>query len=242
MQNWAPPQYSEDGSWWWNGQQWVPVTWSVQSDLDWQAQDRWQERGQDGWQPPERQPRLRRTPAILWVGLVALVLLLVLAAGGGAVISRELGLGGSQGAAPANPPAQTPAPAPTDAAPSSIDDYKQAVLADAARFQDAGQAAADRCAPAALRSGTADCQAALQSLDASVQTFQTDLDAHPAPTCLQPADRELRTALSLYRQGAREELSGLQRGDPLAVVRGAGTLSDATAHARAAGSQLSTSC
>ena len=225
MQNWAPPQYSEDGSWWWNGQQWVPVSWPIQPEVDWRT--------------PE--PRRRRTPAILWLGLIALALLIFLAIGGGAVGVLTQGLGRGQGVQPA-PPTQAPAPTAPAVAPTTIDDYRQAVLADASRFQDAGQAAADRCAPAALRSGTGDCQAALQQLDSSVQTFQADLDAHPAPSCLQPADRELRTALSLYRQGAREELAGLQRGDPLAVVRGASTMGDATEHARSAGSLMSAAC
>src|SRR5437016_3262591 len=141
MQDWAPPQYSEDGSWWWNGQRWVPVTWPVPEPA---------RPAYDG-AAPER-PRRRRTPAVLWVGLIALVLLLVLAAGGSAVGWIA---GQGIGALPAAPPTQAPAPT-TTGGPATVDDYRQAVVADASRFQSTGQAVADRCAPAALQSGTAD--------------------------------------------------------------------------------------
>lgn len=245
MQNWAPPQYSPDGRWWWNGQRWVPVTWPLpeQPEAGWAA---------DEWaydydrSPRTERPRRRRTPGIFWVGLLALILLLFLAAGGGALgwlVQRGQGLGAGAVPVPAAPPTQAPAsPTPATATPGTVDEYRQAVAADAARFQDAGQAVGDRCSPGALRSGTADCQAALQAMDDSVQRFQSDLDAHPAPSCLEPVDRELRTALSLYHQGIQQGLGGLQRRDPGAIARGAGTLSDATGHAQTAGTLIRSAC
>lgn len=246
MQQWAPPQYSPDGRWWWNGQRWVPVTWPLpeQPGAGWAAQEWAYDYART---PPPARPRRRRTPAIFWVGLLALVVLLLLAAGGGAVgwlAQRGQGLG--LGAAPAPTAPATPAPAPVTptpaTAPGTVDAYRQAVDADATRFQDAGQAVGDRCSPGVLRSGTAGCQAALRAMDDSVQRFQSDLDAHPAPTCLQPVDHELRTALSLYHQGIQQELGGLQRGDPGAIAQGAGTLGDATGHAQAAGSLIQSAC
>jgi hypothetical protein len=240
MQHWAPPQYSPDGRWWWNGQRWVPVTWPVapQPDPDW-ARDQWP------YDQTFRAARRRRTPAVFWVGLLALIVLLVLAAGGGAlswVTQRGQGLGLGTAPAPTAPTQPPAGPTPDGVAPSTVDEYRQAVAADAGQFQDAVRTVGDRCAPDALGSGIGGCQAALQALDDAVQRFQSDLDAHPAPTCLQPVDRELRTALALYHQGVQQELDGLQRGDVVAAARGAGTLGEATGHARTAGSLLQSAC
>ncbi|HXM57056.1 MAG TPA: hypothetical protein VOB72_16770 [Candidatus Dormibacteraeota bacterium] len=238
QQHWAPPQYSDDGRWWWNGQRWVPVTWPVPGAYDAVPPEY-------PWRQPERR---RRTPGALWIALLALILLLVLAAGGGAVtwIAQQgpgFGLGARAGPAAPTIPAPAPGASPaTGDASATVDGYRQLVAADASRFQSAGQAVADRCSPSALRSGTGDCQDALQSLDDATQRFRSDLDAHPAPSCLQPADQELRTALDLYHQGAEQELTGLRRGDALAVVQGAGALRDATGHAESAASLLSTAC
>ncbi|HSR23599.1 MAG TPA: hypothetical protein VLW53_08610, partial [Candidatus Eisenbacteria bacterium] len=91
MQHWAPPQYSADGRWWWNGQAWVPVTWPVTWDP---GDERAPDEPADEW--TQRTGRRRRTPRVFWVGLLALLLLLFLAMGGGAVswvVQRGLGLG-----------------------------------------------------------------------------------------------------------------------------------------------------
>jgi hypothetical protein len=239
MQHWAPPQYSEDGRWWWNGQRWVPVTWPLPArDPDPWAID---ETSYQDWTPAHE--RRRRTPGILWVGLVALILLVLLAAGAGAGWIAGRAQGGPQGTAPtplqSAPVEPEPTVAPTSG-PVTIGDYRAAVLAEAARFQAAGQAVSDRCAPATLR--TADCMAALRTLGDSIQQFQADLDAHPAPACLQPADREMRAALNLYQQGVDHEVDGIQRGDPLTVLQGAGTLAEATGRAQHAGSLFQTAC
>lgn len=249
MQHWAPPQYSEDGRWWWNGQRWVPVTWPLPASDPWVVDERsyqdWAPAGQD-WAPAgERRPR---SPGILWVGLIALILLFLLAVGAGVgwIAGQAQGQGGpGQGAAPqpsapAIEPTAAPEATPAPAAPTTIGDYRAAVLAEAQRFQTAGQLVGDRCAPATLR--TAECLAALRALDGAVQQFQADLDAHPAPTCLQPADREMRAALDLYQRGADQELDGIQRGDPLTVLQGARTLGDATGRAQSAAFLFQTAC
>jgi 3-keto-L-gulonate-6-phosphate decarboxylase len=116
------------------------------------------------------------------------------------------------------------------------------IAADASSFQSASQAVADHCTPAALADDAGPCRSALQSMDATVQRIQSDLAAQSVPSCLQAADRELRSALTLYHQGIQEELGGLDRGDPIAVIRGAGTLSQASGHMQAASSQLPSSC
>jgi hypothetical protein len=240
MQHLAPPQYSPDGRWWWNGRAWVRVNWPVQT---WD--DTWDERAS------EEEPRRRRTPAVLWVGVIALLALLVLAFGATLVSwfpLQGLGVGGqavpSAPAAPAAPAQATPAPTatPQDGAAAGPDAYRQVVTSDAARFQTAGQNVADRCAPGALGQGTGDCRAALQSMDDAVQRFQADLAGTTVPACLQPADAELRTALNQYHQGIRQELDGIDHQDLGAISQGAGTLSDATGHAQSAAALLQNSC
>src|SRR5215831_8142126 len=99
MQQVAPPQYSPDGRWWWNGRAWVRVTWPVQT---------WADQADDGVLDDE-EPH-RRTPAVLWVGLIALLALLLLAFGA-TIVSwfplQGLGIGGQ--AAPTAPAIGAPA-------------------------------------------------------------------------------------------------------------------------------------
>ncbi len=90
MQQAAPPQYSPDGRWWWNGRTWTPVTWPVPTV------------GKASDDSAYVEERRRRAPAILWLGLIALLVLLVLAFGASAaawVSQRGLRIG-----APAVPP------------------------------------------------------------------------------------------------------------------------------------------
>jgi hypothetical protein len=241
MQQVAPPQYSPDGRWWWNGRAWVQVTWPVQT---------WSEPTDDVSYDDE-EPR-RRTPGVLWVGLIAVLALLLLAFGATIVSWLPLqGLGIGSPAAPTAPPA-TAAPAtaaPTaapNAAPQSgtdaVNAYRQVVANDFPRFQAAGQTVANSCTADALRQGSAACRAALQSMDDSVQHFQTDLAATPVPTCLQPADAEIRASLALYHQGIQQGLRGIDNQDVIAVAQAAATLSDATNHAQNAGSLLQNGC
>jgi hypothetical protein len=237
MQHLAPPQYSPDGQWWWNGQSWVRVTWAVQG-----------RGGLDGRTYDERvfdeEPR-RRTPGVLWVGLIALLLLLLLAFGASFVNWTSLqglglGLGGQATPAPTAPAAPaTPAPTATpQSGTAGSGAYQQVVSADIARFQAAGQTVENRCTLAAVVRDSSGCRAALQAMDDSVQGFQNDLSGVTAPACLQPADSQLRTALSEYHQGIQQELNGIDNQDLGAVAQGAGTLNDATGHARSAASLL----
>lgn len=241
MQRLAPPQYSPDGRWWWNGSAWVRVTWPVQPWAD--VPDR----------PDDEEEPRRRTPAVLWVGVIALLVLLLLAFGASIVSWASLQVPGIGGlAAPTAPATAAPAapatparPAPTatpQSGSSGVEAYQQVVGADAARFQAAGQTVADRCSAGALVRGTDGCRAALQAMDDSVQRFQADLAATSAPACLQPADAELRTALSQYHQGIQQELTGIDNQDLGAVTQGAATLGDAGSHAQNAAGLLQNSC
>jgi hypothetical protein len=194
----------------------------------------------------EEEPR-RRTPAVLWVGLIALVALLLLAFGGAFLSWASFQVPGIGGlAAPTAPATAAPATAAPAATPqpdsSGADAYQQVVAADAARFQAAGQAVADGCAPGALGQGTDGCRAALQSMDDTVRRFQSDLAATQVPACLQPADAELRTALAQYHQGIQQELRGIDNQDLVAITEGAATLSSAGGHAQSAASLLQNSC
>jgi len=251
MQYTAPPQYSPDGQWWWNGRSWVRVTWAVQG-----RSNPWPRPAYDPGVSDERlhddslyeeEPR-RRTPAAIWIGLIALLALLVLAFGASLMNWASLqglgGLGIGVQTTPA-PPTVAPTAAPTAApqtAGSGVDGYRQVVAGDAARFQTAGQTVADRCAPSALGDGTQACRSALRSMDDTVQGFQADLSGMTVPACLQPADTQLRTALAQYHQGIRQELDGIDNQDLAAVAQGAGTLSDATDHAQQAAGLLQSSC
>jgi len=227
MQNLAPPQYSADGRWWWNGRGWVPVTWAVP------AYDA-------GWDDTTYVDRERRqTPAVLWVGLAALIALLLLAFGGSLVswASRQRpAIGTSPAPAPTAPAAPaTPTPAPETGGASS---FQQIVSAGVAQFQAAGQTVGDRCAPGAVSQDPADCRAALQSLDDTVQGLRSQLDGTTVPACLQPADTELMTALALYHQGIQQELRGIDNKDLGSIARGTATLNEANSHGQAAGSLL----
>jgi hypothetical protein len=236
MQQVAPPQYSPDGRWWWNGRAWVQVTWPVQT---------WTETADDVVYDEE--PR-RQTPGVLWVGLIALLALLVLAFGA-TIVSwfpvQGLGIGGQ--AVPTAPPATAP---PATAAPTAaplagtdaVNAYKQVVANDFPGFQAAGQAVADGCAGDALQQGTDGCRAALQSMDDSVQHFQSDLAATPVPACLQPADAEIRSSLALYHEGIQKGLQGIDNQDLGAIIQSVAVLNVATSHAQDAGTLLQNGC
>jgi hypothetical protein len=235
MEQWSPPQYSRDGRWWWNGYYWVAVGRPGRrfTDATW-----------DDEEPRRRAPRP-------WLGLLALIVLAVLALTSGAAgwISRQ---GLPTGVIPgllAPAPAPTPVPTATPDAGSgtaagsgTVAAYRQMVTGDVNRFQAAGQGVGAHCVPAALGSGVGDCRAALQSMDDAAGRFQSDLDAQPAPACLTQADTELRSALSLYRQAIQQERSGLDNGDPAAVIQGAGTMGQATGHLKIASALIPGAC
>jgi hypothetical protein len=251
-QEFSPPQYSSDGRWWWNGRSWVPVDWPVQTRSQparprWAAPaaadrfDEWDRRADAGEEPG------RRPPAVLWVGLLALVLLLLLSFG--AVFGTLAGRAGQRNGGQATQIQTTPAPVPTPAEtpatspiPTGPDAYRSQVDNDVARFQSAAQAASQACSGIALGQGVPGCQAALQALDNVVQQSQADLDETPVPACLQPADQELRTALTLYDQGIQEESQAIDQRDVGEFLRGAGTVQAANSHGQHAVTLLQATC
>ena len=64
--------------------------------------------------------------------------------------------------------------------------------------------------------GAADVQSchddALQ-FQLDIASFQSDLDAHPAPHCLAAADKDLRTGLSYYATAAGDVVDGIDQSD-----------------------------
>jgi len=204
MQYWAPPQYSDDGSWWWTAAL-VPVTWRssrIPAGLSRPAPAR-EERPADA--------------ASSWVGLIALALpLLLRGRRRGEPDHPNLGLS----AVPAAPPTEAPVPTPAPSergAPRHGRGLSQRGDRGPTAFQDAGQAVADKCKPGAMRSAQRLPGPRSRRWTTPGERSAT-LEPHPAPTCLQPADRELRTALALYHQGARRSWR-LQRGDRVAWCR-----------------------
>jgi hypothetical protein len=253
MRSDAPPQFSPDGHWWWTGRRWVPVfqgsqpSWSEPA-AGWEQQQR--PSASTGAYPAADRGRRRGSPAALWIAVVALLALVTLAllpAATGWVAQQVPSIGPIT--APAVPSTPTPAPTASAGPPSAssagsgtADGYRQMIDADVASFQSASQAVGRRCSPAALADDAAACRAALESMDATVQRIQSNLDAQQVPSCLQAADREIRSALTLYHQGLQQEIGGLDRSDPVAIIRGAGTLNQASGHVQAASSLLPTSC
>jgi hypothetical protein len=82
------------------------------------------------------------------------------------------------------------------------------------------------------------CLSALQQVTTAANALQRDLDAHPAPACLQSADATMRSAISLYVQGAQLNAKGLNDGSSSEVTQGSGLMDQGTTRFRAASTQL----
>jgi hypothetical protein len=73
---------------------------------------------------------------------------------------------------------------------------------------------------------------------AAATALQHDLDAHPAPTCMQPADTTLRAAIGLYQQGAQMGVQAIDQGSSSKLAQGRTLLDQATTRLVSASEQL----
>jgi hypothetical protein len=131
----------------------------------------------------------------------------------------------------------TPRPAATARAaqgPSLSAVYANAIQIDAQHMLAADGARVSNC----VGGSRAGCLSALQQVTTAANTLQRDLDAHPAPACLQSADATMRSAISLYLQGAQLNAKGLNDGSASEVTQGRSMLDQGTTRFRAASTQL----
>lgn len=130
-------------------------------------------------------------------------------------------------------------PKPGQTAPSVSAVYANALQIDAQHLLAADGARVTGCAG----KDTAGCRAALQQVTSSATALQRDLDANPAPACLKSADSTLRSAISLYLQGAQLGTKGIDQGSSSLLTQGKGLLDLGSTRFRAASTQLgSSSC
>jgi hypothetical protein len=112
--------------------------------------------------------------------------------------------------------------------------YANAIQVDAQHLLAADGLRVTNCG-GSNRSG---CLSALQQVTAAANALQRDLDSNPAPACLKSADTTLRSAISLYLQGAQLDTKGLDDGSSSEVTQGKGLLDLGTTRFRAAATQL----
>lgn len=133
---------------------------------------------------------------------------------------------------PAHPAAAATARAPQGQSLSAT--YANAIQVDAQHLLAADGLRVTNCGGRSI----AGCLTALQQVTTSANALQKDLDANPPPACLTNADTTLRSAISLYLQGAQLDTKGLNDGSPSEVTQGKGLLDLGTTRFRAASTQL----
>ena len=144
--------------------------------------------------------------------------------------------------APTATSAATRMPAPTDTPanpndPAKVVAYAQVAQADTKPIVDDDSAISADCGAGDL----AACRADLVTLSSDAQQFLDDLNANPAPPCLQPTDKLLRKALNQMKAGADEAVKGIDddRADEVnngtaLIVKSDQTLMQATQAVKAA--------
>jgi len=139
-------------------------------------------------------------------------------------VSQPVGTG-------AQHPASTARPAQ---GPSLSAVYANAIQIDAQHLLAADGLRVTNCGG----SNRAGCLSALQQVTTSANALQRDLDGNPAPACLTNADTTMRSAVSLYLQGAQLNTKGLNDGSSSEVAQGKGMLDLGATRFRAASTQL----
>ncbi|HYW25128.1 MAG TPA: hypothetical protein VE953_13255 [Terriglobales bacterium] len=132
--------------------------------------------------------------------------------------------------------AATPRPSATprvSQGPSLSAAYANSLQIDAQHLLAADGARVVNCA-----SSTTGCRTALLQVTSSANALQKDLDANPPPECLKNADATLRSAISLYLQGAQIGVKAIDDGSSSELTQGKGLLDLGTTRFRAASTQL----
>jgi hypothetical protein len=129
-------------------------------------------------------------------------------------------------------PGATPKPAAQIPSVSAV--YANALQIDAQHLLAADGARVANCGG----KDTAACRTALQQVTTSANALQRDLDANPPPACLKNADATLRSAISLYLQGALLGTTGLDHGSASEFTQSRGLLDLGTTRFRAGSSLL----
>ncbi|HSR26183.1 MAG TPA: hypothetical protein VLW53_21695 [Candidatus Eisenbacteria bacterium] len=126
----------------------------------------------------------------------------------------------------------TPRPAPSGPSLSAL--YAGALQVDAQHLVAANGARQTSCATKDLTA----CRSALQQVAAAAAALQRDLDANPAPACMQPADATLRSAIGLFQQGAQLGTQGIDQGSSAKLTQSRTILDQATTGLYSASDQL----
>lgn len=82
------------------------------------------------------------------------------------------------------------------------------------------------------------CYSDMHTLDDDVHHFQDDLNANPAPPCLQDTDTNLRAALKLLDKAAQSVMTGISQDDPTQVDTGTSYMTQATRYINNATSSI----
>lgn len=129
-------------------------------------------------------------------------------------------------------PSATPRPALRSPSVSAV--YANALQIDAQHLLAADGLRVTNCGG----KSTAGCRSALQQVTASANALLKDLDAHPAPPCMTSADATLRSAISLYLQGAQLGTEAIDQGSAAQQTQAKGLLDQGSTRFRAASTQL----
>lgn len=230
----APPHFSPDNKWYWDGAKWVPAS---QAPVP------------PGAHPPLRGlgDVVRQTPLWVKIGAPALIVVLLVAAfalGDGAGRQAESPTAAtSPTAAPtsaatqAPTPAATPLPTPTPttatphptstpAGPSQAELYAQYTAVNARHANRLVQSmtnASESCGAGDTTACANDFQTAL----GDVKAWEADLNTTPPPDCLKTMDTHLRQALSLYEQGLTAAIQAINGSDLTKLEEATAHISDA---------------
>jgi hypothetical protein len=133
------------------------------------------------------------------------------------------------------PKAPTPTPKALPSGPSLSAAYATSLQVDAQHLIAANGARTTSCATTRDLPG---CRTALQQIASAATALRTDLDAHPAPSCMKSADTTLRSAVDLFQQGAQMGTQAIDQGSTSKLAQGRTLLDQAATRLLTASGQL----